>query len=347
MNRVPTGVVITSIAPPNAILREIADGCLRAGYRFWVIGDVASPAAFSLPGCEYLSVERQLETGLRFAMLCPVRRYARKNIGYLLAMRAGVQVLLESDDDNIPREEFWRARHAGHHGPAVTNGGWVNVYRYFTSSQMWPRGFPLDAVAAPPPDRALLRDARVHCPIQQGLADLDPDVDAVYRLLFPLPVSFDRGRPIILTRGSWCPFNSQNTAWFRDAFPLLYLPAHCSFRMSDIWRSFIAQRICWENGWGILFSEADVYQERNPHDPMRDFKDELPGYLENRRIARVLEKTPLTSGVDALAGNLVRCYEALTGEGIIPRDEMALLEAWIEDVESMPFAAAAGAIKKG
>ena len=77
---------------------------------------------------------------------------------------------------------------------------------------------------------------QVDCPIQQGLADENPDVDAIYRLVLPLPVQFETGRRIALKRGVWSPFNSQNTAWWPDAFPLLYLPAYCSFRMTDIWR---------------------------------------------------------------------------------------------------------------
>ena len=89
----------------------------------------------------------------------------------------------------------------------------------------------------------------VACPIQQGLADGNPDVDAIFRLVLPLPMNFGRKPPIALCRGAWCPFNSQNTSWWPAAYPLLYLPAYCSFRMTDIWRSFVAQRICWENGW--------------------------------------------------------------------------------------------------
>ena len=54
-------------------------------------------------------------------------------------------------------------------------------------------------------------------------------------------------------------------------YPLLYLPAYCSFRMTDIWRSFVAQRIAWENGWRLLFHGPTMEQERNVHDLMKDF----------------------------------------------------------------------------
>jgi hypothetical protein len=67
-------------------------------------------------------------------------------------------------------------------------------------------------------------------------------------------------RRVALGAGAWSPFNSQNTAWYPKAYPLLYLPSYCSFRMTDIWRSFVAQRIAWENGWAVLFKSPDVYR---------------------------------------------------------------------------------------
>src|SRR5438270_335676 len=82
-----------------------------------------------------------------------------------------------------------------------------------------------------------LERKEIYCPIQQGLADENPDVDAIYRLAFPLPLTFRTDRRIALGGSAWCPFNSQNTTWTREAFPLLYLPSYCSFRMTDIWRS--------------------------------------------------------------------------------------------------------------
>src|SRR6185436_15069807 len=126
-------------------------------------------------------------------------------------------------------------------------------------------------------------------PIQQGLADENPDVDAVYRMTSSLPLSFNKRNPIVLDKNAWCPFNSQNTTWFKEAFPLLYLPSYCSFRMTDIWRSFVAQRIAWSCNWSILFHNATVRQERNEHSLIRDFEDEIPGYLNNARICKMLE----------------------------------------------------------
>ena len=331
----PPALVVTSISAPNRVLRELATQSMARGLNFFLIGDLPSPPDFSLPGCRFYNLQQQEATGFELAKLLPTRHYARKNIGYLLAMRTRPAVLLETDDDNMPLPEFWAPRALSQRAPGLSGTGWSNVYRYFSEIEIWPRGLPLDAIRDPAgmPAFESLEDADVVCPIQQGLADGNPDVDAVHRLVFPYrDVTFRRDRKLALGPGTWCPFNSQNTAWFPDAFPLLYLPSNCSFRMTDIWRSFVAQRIAWENGWSVLFRGADVFQERNEHDLMRDFADEVPGYLHNRKIGDALERLNLAAGAQNIGDNLVRCYEAMIAIGVVGAGESALVQAWVKDV---------------
>lgn len=242
-------------------------------------------------------------------------------------------LILELDDDNIPRRDFWISRDRKQHVRTLENAGWVNVYSYFTDTHIWPRGLPLDAIQNQSPLWDSLAVDHVDCPIQQGLADENPDVDAIYRLISPLPQNFRNDRRVALKSGTWSPFNSQNTTWWPDAYKLMYLPAYCSFRMTDIWRSFVAQRIAWLNGWSILFHEPTVWQERNKHDLMHDFRDEIPGYLYNRAICEALESLDLVSGIDKLSDNLFTCYEKLVSMSFIQEQELALLAAWLSDFE--------------
>lgn len=328
-------VVITSISEPNKVLRNIAEESKKRSYEFIVIGDESSPSKFELDGCKFYSLEQQVASGLKFAELCPKRHYARKNIGYLLAIQNKANLILELDDDNIPRPDFWVPRKREQHVHTLENAGWVNVYSYFTDNNIWPRGFPLDAVQSPSPVWDSLDINYIDCPIQQGLADENPDVDAIYRLTFPLPQNFRNDRQLALHSGTWCPFNSQNTTWWSDAYKLMYLPAYCSFRMTDIWRSFIAQRIAWINNWGILFHQPTVWQERNEHDLMRDFKEEIPGYLYNRSICEALENLNLNPGIENLSDNLIICYEKLVSMSVIGEQELSLLDAWLSDLEQV------------
>ncbi len=325
-------VVVTTINSPTEAVKAIQAHCGAEGPSFYVIGDSKSPSDFRLEGARYLDLAAQRASGFRFAELCPTRHYARKNIGYLAAMRDGAQVIVETDDDNIPGEGFWAPRSRQRSAALVKADGWVNAYAYFSDALIWPRGLPLDRVRDPAPTPSPA-DESYDCPIQQGLADENPDVDAIYRLLLPLPVSFAPGREVVLDRGAWCPFNSQNTTFWRDAFPLLYLPYHCSFRMTDIWRSFVAQRLMWENGWRLSFHSSTVHQDRNAHDLMRDFADEVPGYLNNERIRLALQDLSLLPGPGALAENLMRAYRALIALEVVGAEEQPLLAAWLDDLE--------------
>jgi hypothetical protein len=332
MNR-QTALIVTSISPPSPPLRALAAGCRAAGFRFLVVGDTKSPPDFALDGCDFLGIDAQRKSELAFARHCPIAHYARKNFGYLIAIRDGAQLIVETDDDNLPQDGFFAARERAQEVKVISGTGWTNVYGYFSDALIWPRGLPLSAVNAACPAYAALPMTIVDCPIQQGLADDNPDVDAIYRLLLPLPQKFRRDRRVALGPGAWCPFNSQNTAWWPDAFAMLYLPAHCSFRMTDIWRSFVAQRIAAANGWHILFTAPTARQERNAHDLMRDFSDELPGYLHNEAIRDALERTPVRSGVQEIPENLRRCYRALVNLAVIGPQELSLLDAWLSDLE--------------
>lgn len=328
-------VVLTSIAAPNAVMKAISADCRERGLDFYVVGDTKSPDDFELEGCRFYSYTAQRELAFVTAGLCPTRHYARKNIGYLLAIQTGVELIIETDDDNLPGPDFYDALPLEAMLPTVAQAGWVNVYRYFTEGLIWPRGLPLDEINAPLP--ALSEPQKVRIPIQQGLADENPDVDAIYRLALPLPFNFDKSQRVALSAGTWCPYNSQNTIHYREAFPLLYLPAYCSFRMTDIWRSFVAQRIAGVNGWSVLFREATVVQDRNDHSLMRDFEDEISGYLGNRKIAEALDALDLMAGTDlgTMGDNLRKCYGALVGGGYIGAEELPLLDAWLTDLATI------------
>jgi|688.fasta_scaffold25740_4 hypothetical protein len=329
-------IVVTTINHPTRAVTELQENAHKLSAKFYLIGDSKSPKDFSLPGAEYFDLDRQLATGLKFAKACPTKHYARKNLGYLIAAREGSNIIVETDDDNIPREGFWTPRQRRMSVPTVTDKGWCNAYSYFADGTIWPRGLPLDRILAESGARfETLPVLEGDFPIQQGLADDNPDVDAIYRLVLPLPVTFHDERIVGLDAGVWSPFNSQNTTWWREAFPLLYLPYYCSFRMTDIWRSFIAQRIAWECGWKLLFDRATVFQIRNDHDLMRDFAEEVPGYLNNEKIRRTLEALPLKSGKGAIAENLMACYKALIDIEVVGAEEITLLSAWLSDLEAI------------
>ncbi len=328
-------VVITSINPPTEAAKEIAAGLRSHHGSLIVIGDEKSPPSYNLEGARFYDLEAQTDSGFGFARLCPTRHYARKNIGYLIAMQERAPVIVETDDDNFPLATFWQAREPEVECAVLSDNGWTNIYAYFTEDRVWPRGLPLDEITRQLPAFESLSVRRLRCPIQQGLADDNPDVDAIYRLVLPLPLRFRTDRRVILAGNTWCPFNSQNTTWWPEAFPLLYLPSHCSFRMTDIWRSFVAQRIARANGWPILFHAPTVRQDRNEHDLLRDFADEVIGYLNNRKLCTALDTLDLPAGEDHIADNMRKSYRVLMDLGLVGTEEAALLDAWLYDLREL------------
>ena len=331
-------LIVTSISKPNAVLEALADGATANGWKFHLIGDRRSPADFFLAGCENHAIDAQLHLPFSYAKLCPENSYARKNLGYLVAMHEGADVIVETDDDNFPLAGFWNRRNIDIDARSIQGQGWINAYRYFTGTFCYPRGFPLTLARASwestSPDAA--QQVTACCPIQQGLANGQPDVDAVFRMLHPADIHFDEALPIALGQGQWCPINSQNTTWFPSVYPLLYLPATCSFRATDIWRGLVAQRILWANGWHVGFHGADVRQDRNEHDPLSDFEQELPVYRHTAEIAARLAALSLSPGIQEIPKNLTLCYQTLIRLGILESGEENLLQAWLSDACGFP-----------
>jgi len=333
MNR-EISLVITTINPPNEVLKTWARECGTREIHFIVIGDQRTPTDFSIEGCDFVDIGHQAELGFSLISWLPLNHYSRKNLGYLRAIRAGSKVIMETDDDNFPKSVFFDLRPARRIVNTFQEEGWMNVYRYFGNGLIWPRGYPLELIMEPGPETEQFREELAFCPIHQGMADGSADVDAIFRLTRTEPVLFDRQPDLALGKNVWCPFNSQNTIWAKPSFMLMYLPSTCSFRMTDIWRSFIAQRVAWTCDWNVLFHESSVIQQRNPHRLMQDFRDEIPGYLNNLRIAEMLTDLELEKGAQHIPANLLKCYEAFVSMGLMEHDELKMVSAWIADVNN-------------
>ena len=150
------------------------------------------------------------------------------------------------------------------------------------------------------------------------------------RLTDNTPCWFDAREPVVLGEGTLAPFNSQNTLFRRELFPLLYLPAHVTFRFTDILRGLVAQPILWLYGYRVGFSKATVVQKRNPHDYFKDFISEIPMYQHAEEVPEIVDGA--LRGSRALADNLYEAYLALERRRIVEKRELEVLGAWLEAV---------------
>ena len=322
--------VVTTINLPSKAIEKLQS---IFGNNLIVVGDKKTPVDWHYKNVEYIPYQK---TEL-FDHYAPDNHYARKNLGYIEAIKQKAELIYDTDDDNIPNEN-WKAREINCEAKVSHKNGWLNVYKIFSREYVWPRGFSLKELSKYQYPE-LIGIKNVVSPIQQGLANGEADVDAIWRLtqqFKSFQIDFDSAGSAMLTEGSWCPFNSQTTWWFPQAYPLLYLPVYASFRMTDIWRSFVAQRCIWALGHGVTFhSPAEVYQERNEHDLLKDFEDEIPGYLHNDKIVEILTSLELKTGSENIFGNMIKCYQAIIDNKILPEMEMRSLMSWIKDVNEI------------
>ena len=80
-------VIITSINKLNRNIQNLSSNSKKKNWSFIVIGDKKSPKNFSLKYGKYYNIRDQKKTKINFAKICPLNSYARKNVGYLLAIK--------------------------------------------------------------------------------------------------------------------------------------------------------------------------------------------------------------------------------------------------------------------
>ncbi len=319
-------IVITTINSPNESIRKFGN---IENWNSIIIGDNKTPLPWEFKNSTYLGIEQQNKLPYAIIKNLPFNHYCRKMIGYVHAMEYGAEIIYDTDDDNIPYDYWHLLPFEGSFEVTNKDIGFVNVYKSFTKEKIWPRGYPLELVL----DSFRATETKsMQCSIGvwQGLANQEPDVDAVYRLTINKQVEFERRDPMVLNKGAVCPFNSQNTFFRKELFALLYLPAFVSFRFTDILRGFIAQSIMWQQNYLLGFFEATVFQERNPHNFLIDFKQEIECYLLAQQLPVLIGEAIRKE--DSVENNLHHVYANLLKKNIVQSQEMHLLEQWLTDV---------------
>lgn len=322
-------IVITSI---HGVTDSILKYAQMEQWHVILVGDRKTPALdrHPHPNITFLSVEEQAQLGLASYSGCPFNHYSRKNLGYLYAIREGAEVIADADDDNMPYPNWEQTTTLNLAEMDMISGSqYANVYRCFTDDFVWPRGYPLSAVLNGRESRTAT-GVNPNVMVVQGLVDGDPDVDAIYRLTVAKSIRWRKRAPVVLDRGTYCPINSQNTVWAREAFPYLYLPTTVTFRFTDILRGYVSQPGVWSRGGAIAFTSPSVRQDRNTHNLKADFEDEIPCYTQVERLISVLNSADFsgTPGKD-----LSRVYDALHASGIVAVSELDAVMAWVRDMQ--------------
>jgi hypothetical protein len=323
-------IVITSIFEPTEAVIEFSK---LKEYQLVVVGDKKSPIDWNCENVDYISIQQQENIGFELAKILPYNHYCRKMFGYLKAIQNGAEYIIDTDDDNIPKTNWNFPNFEQNYDCIEDDKGFVNIYQLYTTQKIWARGLPLNLINTDFELENCLSLKKCKVGIWQGLADEDPDVDAIYRLTSDIPCYFNERNPVVLGKGTISPFNTQNTMIRKELFPLLYLPTYVTFRFTDILRGLVAQPIMWLYDYQLGFTNATVVQKRNPHEYMKDFISEIPMYQHCERVIDIVSSS--ISLEDSIETNLLNAYKSLFKENIVCEKELKTLEVWLKDIERL------------
>lgn len=330
-------IVLTTINGPNINIKKISKLCKKNKSSLIIIGDKKTPKNFKLVYGTYLSVKDQKKLNFKFSSICPLNSYSRKNIGYLISFKNNCNNILETDDDNYPKDNFFDFINLEHYVSEIQNKNWVNIYKKFTKKkiEIWPRGLPLDKIHIVPKLKKNRIKKKFY--LKQGVCEGNPDVDAIYRIINKkINIKFKNNYKFSLGK-SFSPINSQNTIWSKRIFPLMYLPVTCTMRATDIWRGIIALNIIKNDNLDVLVFGTTMKQNRNIHNLFNDLNDEIPLFKDIENALSILKKLRLKKGPKNYNNNLLKSYIALIKNDIFDRSELKFLNAWIKDINLMNF----------
>ena len=321
-------VIITTInKPTETILKHINN----TEYDVIIVGDNKTPDDYKNLNCIYLDIPSQKKLFPELSELLPYNHYCRKNLGYLYAIMKGYKIIYETDDDNIPYDNFDNIlQYNNIQMITEQNSVWINIFKYFTNNAyIWPRGFPLSLLKNEP--NYLIQDTNKTPSIINGLVKNDPDVDALFRIIcsHQTSIQWDKNKCILIDNKNVCVFNTQNTFWINpELFICLLIPCSVSFRYCDILRGIISNIILKRTNNYMVYSSPNVTQIRNEHDLMSDFKSEYEMYIHNENILNFIENDIVNTNITSVKQLLLLIYNNLLVNNVIAQKDIDILHKW-------------------
>ena len=319
-------VIITTInKPTETILKHIQN----TEYDVIIVGDIKTPDNYKSLNCVYLDISAQKKLFPELSELLPYNHYCRKNLGYLYAIKKGYKIIYETDDDNIPYDNFDNIlKYSDVQMITEQNNKWINIFKYFTNNAyIWPRGFPLSLLKNEP--NYLIQNTDKTPSIINGLVENDPDVDAIFRIIcnHQDSIQWDKNKAVLIDNANVCVFNTQNTFWLNpELFICLLIPCSVSFRYCDILRGIISNVILKKTNNYMMYSSPNVVQNRNEHNLISDFQSEYEMYIHNETILDFIEKG--LTNVNVVKELLILIYNNLLICNIITQKDVDILNKW-------------------
>ena len=328
--------VVTTINAPTLAIHSVIN---QPKFCVVIVADLKTPTKeyFELESekIHFLSVQKQEDMGeMEIVNELPWNHFGRKNIGYLYAIQHGATVVFDFDDDNVLISDI----------PSITPQSWLvadnsgvfNPYPMFVhlNDVAWPRGFPLTQIqnASTWKEPTLITD-NASIGVVQSLANHDPDMDAIWRLTRKLPLNFDEKKRVLLSSGTFCSYNAQATLHY--ALWGMMLPVSVHGRVSDIWRSYIMQRLMHDVGQVVGFVSPFVKQVRNAHNYQGDFMSERPLYEKAEALVKMLAQWKGRS--QKFEERFVELFVELYERDFIEIKDVYLAQKWVRSLKQMIY----------
>lgn len=316
-------IVLTTINVPS-LLQGYVDNLKKYGHKnnvgFIVVADLKTPPEagefvdkISRQGFEamYLSVEEQkkwLKPYPQLEKIIPYNSDNRRNIGYLIAVQRGAEIVISIDDDNFVGDSDFVSEHSivgsRQELPVVSSSsGWFNICSLMDTEPprvVYPRGYPYshrwkaEKITTSPGVGRVMMNA--------GMWLEDPDVDAVTRLNERVIMTALNKPRIMMAPGTWSPINTQNTAFHREVLPCYYyvvmgapLQGMMIDRYGDIWEGYFARKVIDSMGDSVTYGLPVAVHRRNTHDLLKDLRQEMWGMILTEDLIEMLRSINLTS----------------------------------------------------
>ncbi len=252
----------------------------------------------------YLGIEEQdkyfKKKYSKIYSLFPYNDAHRRLLGLIYIRDLRPKRVIFIDDDNFVSDDVDFLK--GHEivgkkvsGNAVHKSNkWPNIYKYVETEKnipIYPRGFPW---AYRNEQSFLLKSKKIknktvlaNCGFILG----DPDIDAVSRLFWKIRVKKVVNRKnILIAKGMFCPFNDQNTCIDGDTSLLYYKPISAG-RNSDIWTSYMYNKVSEIHDSIISYGMPHLTQVRNLHDYWKDYDLEKQHNISTDYFAKLMMNT--------------------------------------------------------
>ena len=220
----------------------------------------------------------------------------------------------------------------------------INPYSFYAKSTIWPRGFRLKDIEKNCETkfyRFISRRANLNPLIFQGILNINPDVDSIFRYTrvnnkYSMNQFFDFRGNLMYLPGNFVPINSKNTKYLYDIFPALALPTTLPMRISDIWRGYIMQRYAWIYNGTVFYFPPCADNKRNYKNITLDFIEEKDLFLKLDNLLNALN-IEINEEIKTPQNFLIKIIEILVYKGLLGKNDLKIYKAFIDDLNNIGY----------